>query len=57
MREGLRPVLAPLDEEVDHARGTTAGRVILLLAASVSTDRSMFTPEDMRNTLAHGAKP
>jgi Na+:H+ antiporter, NhaA family len=27
--EGLRPVLAPLDEEVDHARGPTAGRVIL----------------------------
>jgi protein-disulfide isomerase len=24
-----RPVLAPLDEEVDHARGPTAGRVIL----------------------------
>jgi len=29
MPEGLRPVLAPLDEEVDHARGPTAGRVIL----------------------------
>jgi protein-disulfide isomerase len=29
MPEGLRPVLAPLDEEVDHARGRTAGRVIL----------------------------
>jgi len=29
MPEGLSPVLAPLDEEVDHARGPTAGRVIL----------------------------
>jgi protein-disulfide isomerase len=29
MPEGPRPVLAPLDEEVDHARGPTAGRVIL----------------------------
>jgi protein-disulfide isomerase len=29
MPEDLRPVLAPLDEEVDHARGPTAGRVIL----------------------------
>jgi protein-disulfide isomerase len=29
MPEGLRPVLAPLDDEVDHARGPTAGRVIL----------------------------
>ena len=29
MPEGLRPVLAPLDEEVDHARGPTASRVIL----------------------------
>ena len=29
MPEGLRPVLAPLDEEVDHARGPTAGRLIL----------------------------
>jgi len=27
--EDLRPVLAPLGEEVDHARGPTAGRVIL----------------------------
>jgi protein-disulfide isomerase len=29
MPEDLPPVLAPLDEEVDHARGPTAGRVIL----------------------------
>ena len=29
MPESLRPVLAPLDEEIDHARGPTAGRVIL----------------------------
>ena len=29
MPEDLRPALAPLDEEVDHARGPTAGRVIL----------------------------
>jgi len=29
MPEDLRAVLAPLDEEVDHARGPTAGRVIL----------------------------
>ena len=29
MPKGLRPVLAPLDEEVDHARGPTVGRVIL----------------------------
>jgi protein-disulfide isomerase len=29
MPEDLRPVLAPLDEEVDHARGPTAGHVIL----------------------------
>ena len=29
MPEGPRPVLAPIDEEVDHARGPTAGRVIL----------------------------
>ena len=29
MPEGLRPVLAPLDEEVDHARGPRGGRVIL----------------------------
>jgi protein-disulfide isomerase len=29
MPEDLRPVLALLDEEVDHARGPTAGRVIL----------------------------
>jgi protein-disulfide isomerase len=29
MPEGVRPVLAPLDEEVDHVRGPTAGRVIL----------------------------
>jgi protein-disulfide isomerase len=29
MPDGLRRVLAPLDEEVDHARGPTAGRVIL----------------------------
>ena len=27
--EDVRPCLAPLDEEVDHARGPTAGRVIL----------------------------
>jgi protein-disulfide isomerase len=31
MPDGLRPVLAPIDEEVDHARGPTAGRVILIL--------------------------
>jgi protein-disulfide isomerase len=29
MPDDLRPVLAPLDEEVDHTRGPTAGRVIL----------------------------
>ena len=29
MPEDLRPILAPLGEEVDHARGPTAGRVIL----------------------------
>src|SRR6266566_4530084 len=29
MPEDLRPVLTPLSEEVDHARGPTAGRVIL----------------------------
>ena len=29
MPEDLRPVLAPVGEEVDHARGPTAGRVIL----------------------------
>jgi Na+:H+ antiporter, NhaA family len=29
MPEGVRPVLAPLKEEVDHVRGPTAGRVIL----------------------------
>ena len=29
MPEDLRPVLAPLDAEVDHARGPTDGRVIL----------------------------
>ena len=29
MPEDPRPVLAPLGEEVDHARGPTAGRVIL----------------------------
>jgi protein-disulfide isomerase len=29
MPEGLPAVLAPLDEEVDHARGPTAGHVIL----------------------------
>ena len=29
MPEDLRPVLAPLGGEVDHARGPTAGRVIL----------------------------
>jgi protein-disulfide isomerase len=29
MPEDLRPVLAPLGGEVDHARGSTAGRVIL----------------------------
>jgi protein-disulfide isomerase len=29
MPEDLRPVLAPIDEEVDHARGPTAGRVVL----------------------------
>ena len=29
MLEGLGPALAPLDEEVDHTRGPTAGRVIL----------------------------
>jgi protein-disulfide isomerase len=29
MPEGVRPVLAPLDEDVDHVRGLTAGRVIL----------------------------
>jgi hypothetical protein len=29
MPEGLRPVLAALDEEVGHARGPTADRVIL----------------------------
>ena len=29
MPKGLRPVLAPLDEEVDHARGPTSGRLIL----------------------------
>src|SRR2546422_1029353 len=27
--EDVRPGLAPLDEEVDHARGPTAGRLIL----------------------------
>jgi len=27
--EDVRPGLAPLDEEVDHARGSTAGRLIL----------------------------
>jgi Na+:H+ antiporter, NhaA family len=27
--EDVRPALAPLDEEVDHARGATAGRLIL----------------------------
>lgn len=27
--EGDRPVLAPVDEKVDHARGSTDGRVIL----------------------------
>jgi protein-disulfide isomerase len=29
MPEGHRPVLAPLEEEVDHVRGPTASRVIL----------------------------
>ena len=29
MPKGLRPILAPLDEEVDHARGPTSGRLIL----------------------------
>jgi protein-disulfide isomerase len=29
MPDDLRPGLAPLDEEVDHARGPTVGRVIL----------------------------
>jgi protein-disulfide isomerase len=29
MPENVRPGLAPIDEEVDHARGPTAGRVIL----------------------------
>jgi protein-disulfide isomerase len=29
MPEGRRPALAPLDEGVDHARGPTAGRLIL----------------------------
>ena len=29
MSESVRPGLAPIDEEVDHARGPTAGRVIL----------------------------
>jgi len=29
MPEDLRPVLAPVGEEVDHARGPTSGRVIL----------------------------
>jgi protein-disulfide isomerase len=29
MPDGLRPVLTPIDEEVDHARGPTSGRVIL----------------------------
>jgi hypothetical protein len=29
MPEDLRPVLAPLGGEVGHARGLTAGRVIL----------------------------
>jgi protein-disulfide isomerase len=29
MPENVRPVLAPVDEKVDHFRGTTAGRVIL----------------------------
>jgi protein-disulfide isomerase len=29
MPENIRPGLAPIDEEVDHARGPTAGRVIL----------------------------
>src|SRR5215213_6275032 len=29
MPDDLRPVLAPLDEEVDHTRGPTAGRAIL----------------------------
>jgi protein-disulfide isomerase len=29
MSEDLPPVVAPLDEEVDHARGPTAGREIL----------------------------
>jgi protein-disulfide isomerase len=29
MPKGLRPFLAPLDEEVDHARGPTAGPMIL----------------------------
>ena len=29
MQENLRPILAPLDEDLDHARGPTTGRVIL----------------------------
>jgi protein-disulfide isomerase len=29
MPENVRPGLAPIDEDVDHARGPTAGRVIL----------------------------
>src|SRR5262245_31167835 len=29
MPEDRHPVLAPLDEEVDHARESTAGRVVL----------------------------
>ena len=29
MPENVRPGLAPIDEEVDHVRGPTAGRVIL----------------------------
>ena len=29
MQENVRPILAPLDEDLDHARGPTTGRVIL----------------------------